>query len=165
MRNNNTVQVTRWRWNQLIISKYGWKGQLCCRRSDVWTRAFFKGSQSPAILHFSGWKSRLARWKKRQIWPDDEMLEMRMELNQCCQGSIFQILLLGGQNHCCFEKFLWWKIQFMLSVTHSYPAVQCGSLFGWRPASVASSNSSAAWEQGWKMSNYSVQITQTKFYS
>ena len=43
MRNNNTVQVTRWRWNQLITSKYGWKRQFWCRRSDVGRRAFLSG--------------------------------------------------------------------------------------------------------------------------
>ena len=35
---------------------------------------------------------------------------------------------------------LWWK-------THSYPAVQCGSVLGWSPAAVASSNSSAAYKE------------------
>ena len=35
--------------------------------------------------------------------------------------------------------------------THSYPAVQCGSDFGWRPAAVASSNSSAAWNQNFTL--------------
>ena len=134
MRNNNTVQVTRWRWNQLIISKhfnYGWKGQLCCRRSDFGKRAFLSGVNlqpyfiSPVENH--AWPA-----EKRQIGPSDEMLEMRMELNLCCQRSRIKFpYTFTGRPKLVLLAYplLLWEVLMVKNSVH----VKCNSLVSCRP--------------------------------